>query len=510
MEKLLLILLLLFSTLNNTFAEQFKKEDVFASYIYKDNILNFFWLREPEVKYFNWKKLDDNFVKILVDENWKILHTVTWKILDKKTNELEYYLDWKLIDITNEDQISFLENGSILINKNNQPEWNKNLITLDWNIIFEWNKEEYDEYIYYHFLKTRIEKSSVQNSYFKDDLWELIKIVYPINWVATINKNRNYLEYDVVCKDNNIVFYYEWNELIGAIKARTWHFPEERKWIATYLNINWKSYLLKDDDVWEYKGKCIISFNNEKIKVENSEIVKVGNDEKKVLWKEFISRPEMYKLINKKWDYIFLQLLDNRAKKYIVNYNWIEYKIFSDSRTHPFLSNNWDVIFVYLKDNSIFININWEDKEKLEKGNYIDYDDLLELEDWTTYIKYNSEKIEIEELANQYTEIVDIETYLKLQRLNWGNEKEDNIKTVKIEDSNIYSKLDSKLEILYNKVSKKDLKYQMDTYKKLRIKITKLQKKYILSPKKELIDYLYEKINSKYKKVFRQYVINKN
>ena len=49
----------------------------------------------------------------------------------------------------------------------------------------------------------------------------------------------------------------------------------------------------------------------------------------------------------------------------------------------------------------------------------------------------------------------------------------------------------------------------MNTYKKFRTAIIKLQKKYTSWPKKELVDYLYEKINSKYIKVFKEYVKSK-
>ena len=49
----------------------------------------------------------------------------------------------------------------------------------------------------------------------------------------------------------------------------------------------------------------------------------------------------------------------------------------------------------------------------------------------------------------------------------------------------------------------------MNTYKKFRTAIIKLQKKYTSWPKKELVDYLYEKIDAKHKKVFIEYVKSK-
>ena len=95
------------------------------------------------------------------------------------------------------------------------------------------------------------------------------------------------------------------------------------------------------------------------------------------------------------------------------------------------------------------------------------------------------------------------------KNINQANNTSTENNSIKKENNNIYLKLDSKLETLYKKISKKDLKYQMNTYKKFRTAIIKLQKKYTSWPKKELVDYLYEKINSKYIKVFKEYVKSK-
>jgi hypothetical protein len=86
---------------------------------------------------------------------------------------------------------------------------------------------------------------------------------------------------------------------------------------------------------------------------------------------------------------------------------------------------------------------------------------------------------------------------------------EDN-KSIQTNDNNIYINLDLKLEKLYTKISKNDLNYQMTTYKKLRDSIINLQEKYSLLVKKEIIDYLYKKINEKYKKILKEYVLSKN
>ena len=492
MIKILFTYILLFFTLNSTFADELNKEDFFETVIYKDNILKAFWYTEPVTRYYNWIKLDDNFVKMLVDENWKILHTVTTKILDNDSEEIKYYLDWKLVNIQYSDRILFLENWSVLIAEFNPVEWKNNFMSLDWKIIFEWNNDDYNTYSNNHVMKTIIEDSPMRNTYFKNTSWELIKILFPINWVATINKDKNYLVYDVVCKDNNIVFYYEWKELKDILNSK-WYFPEERKGMPTYLNINWKSYWLTDNDVWSYENECIIAFNREKIKVENSSIIKIDNDNKKILWKEFMYDPRIRKIINTWWHEIYLD--GNNA---ILWFNWIKYNIsFGDkNKIETVISEEWNIIFVYKVNNNFIVNINWKEEYRWEK----DFSHFIEEKDWKYIFKFNWKTVFIEELGRDNIENVTLKEYLELKNKNTDIKSENNI----------YSKLDVKLELLYDKISKKDLKTQLVIYKKFIDKFSELEKEYSTWVKREILDYISKQFTIKYKTILKEYILKFN
>lgn len=504
MKKILLILLVLFFSINN---------NVLASYwiIYKDNILN--------GTNFNWKQLDENFVKILVNEKWKILHTITKKKNDDKVNGFNFYLNGKILDIESANRVFFLENGSVLITEFAPLEWKKNYMSLDWQIIFEWNNDEYNSYEYTKILKTEIkdvydeEFTLRTDRYFKNELWDLLKIVKWRKGLYIINKDKDFLMYDVICRDNKIVLYYEWKDMTDVIKSSMLYFPEERNWIATYLNINWKSHLLKNGNVLPL-NECVFYSNNEKININNSNIVKLNNTNNPIWRKEYIGINQISEITNN-WNHKII--IEQWFKKYIINYDNKKYEIFYSRKMQIFISENLDIIFAYEnEDKSMVININWEDIYKWKKE---DAKSFIKQEGENIYFIIDGKEIKIEfyrgyKYKSELFKVRQIELYsyknfIKLWQEKVSNLKQDNKKTIQIKSNNIYSKLDLKLEILYGKLSKKDLKYQINTYKKLKSIIKKLQKKYTSWVKKELIDYLYEKINFKYKKVFKEYIIKK-
>ena len=71
------------------------------------------------------------------------------------------------------------------------------------------------------------------------------------------------------------------------------------------------------------------------------------------------------------------------------------------------------------------------------------------------------------------------------------------------------NKVDLSLEKIENKISKKDLKVQINIYKKVRNKLAILKIKHKEWKNKELIEYLYSEINKKYKKAFKNFVLSK-
>ena len=327
MKKLLSVLLLLILSVSTLFADENKKtftqkeKDIFEAVIYKNNVLKFSWDENKKViKTLNWKELSEDFVKMLIDEDWKILHTVTKKTLDEKDKKYEYYLDWKLLDIKYENRINFLENWSVLVNEFNPPEWKDNFVSLDWKILFKWNNDDHHIYTHGIFLGTRIKDSEAGNSYYIDPSWELIKIVKWKHWLYFINKENKNLIYDTVCEDDNIVFYHDWQRISDVIDAKQWYFPQTRHiWLDTYLNINWESYLLNDNDVWEYKNitsrdgdsfeytkDCTLNILN-RIKVENNTIIKIDNDITNKNIEEYV--PKVVKLIDKN---VYINVSDRR------------------------------------------------------------------------------------------------------------------------------------------------------------------------------------------------------
>ena len=227
--------------------------------------------------------------------------------------------------------------------------------------------------------------------------------------------------------------------------------------------------------------------------------------------------PFVYEITNN-WDDRII--IEQQLKKSIISYNDKKYEIHSDERIDILISENLDIISVYeIEDENIIVNINWEEIYKWKEEGFVDFvrqegeniyfiiDNKEVIVEFYRGLNRNNHKSKLFEVNK--IELSDYKKFIELWDMTWSNLKEENKKSVQTENYDIYSKLDSKLEVLYDKFSKKDLNYQMNTYKKLRVTIMKLQKKYTSWAQKELIDYLYEKINSKYKKVFKEYVISK-
>lgn len=89
------------------------------------------------------------------------------------------------------------------------------------------------------------------------------------------------------------------------------------------------------------------------------------------------------------------------------------------------------------------------------------------------------------------------------------NTVKSNVKLTKKPSNNIYSKIDVIISDLINKNSNKSLLDQLNFYKDFRFKLNKILFKYNKHKLSIYLEYFYTKIDNKYKKVFKEYILSK-
>ena len=405
MKKFLPVMLWIFSIvfINSAFAED---NSTFTAFIYKDNVVKTIYSSDYKAivwKYLNWKSLSWTFV---ADEKWKIIHQLTETKINWK-NILK--LDNNILETELNNRINFLDNWSYLISEFAPPVWKNNYIILDWKKIFEWTNEEYN----LAWLKKTIKIishywSSWDKRYYLNEKNELIQFVkWKIELWYFIDKESKDLVYDVVCKNNTLSFFYEWKEVINSKWARQFFFPEKRTfWVDTFLNINWKQYLLTDDDISFNNCNLLISSNPQlEIKeVKNSEIIKdielLKTENKNNENHETLE--SWYFLEFKKWDNLSYILAVPWLT--IVNINWKTYKLpqwnnlYFTSITESwniFFYNNWDPMSSSNDQSKLYSYIfNWDTIIDMKNSelelNFNKQDEAFKIED---FIKINNPKL---------------------------------------------------------------------------------------------------------------------
>jgi len=278
MKKIILITILsIIFFFNNTFADWWVIKDIVIKYIGDNTTIN-------------WVSINNNIKSISIDETWIIKNKVT------KDDNWYYYLNGEML---NGEEVIFLDDGWIILDKSNVKEWEKYYINYNWDKVFEGNLEEYkrfkkDNFVILNNWKPLTESISDKRpnlyEYFIDKDFNSHKFALKFNKFNFLGI-ENDLIYDVLCKDNNLVLNYKWKDLTELIWSKEIVFFRLNNlyWIRPNISliVDWENILLdKEDDIninW-----CTFNYNwfwkKYNIEVKNSHI-KLTNSSENNIWK---------------------------------------------------------------------------------------------------------------------------------------------------------------------------------------------------------------------------------
>jgi len=411
MKKFLLsFFVFLIFAINITNVEKIYAEELSQVVIYKDNILKKYWDVLVGKKVFNWKELDEDIFEIIVDQNGEIKNELTFERSNDDFYKWKYYLDWKLIGSHN-DNIWFLENWETLIFNRSADDNKKISLKLNNEIIFVGNVKEFELFSIKKFFSTKINGWSYYNrtDYIIEKNWNILRTLWHNNWVKFIDNMNENIIYDVVCKDNELKFYYKSKELVDLNNAKKIIFHSERNSILNYFNIDGKSYLLNNKFSIDTEV-CSVNIDDKKINVNSDKILKLNNDNIIYeLWKEVIYQPNIFRLKNVWNNEIIINNDSNIISKNGIIYN----RPLGDTNEKDLaITEEGDILLLYQKNDSIYLVYNFEEIEVI-KGENILSSKFVEIENDRLYININWEKKELKEVIKENKELISIPEYKK-------------------------------------------------------------------------------------------------
>lgn len=238
-KNIIFILFISLLYINNVFANGAVIKDITLKYINSNLTIN-------------WVILENKDIKYSIDKYWNIKDKlIKW--------EDGYYLNNQKL---NWEDVIFLDDWWFIFDYRNPKAWENYYIKYNGEKIFEWNKDEYLSFKKLNFIilnnwkqlsESVWEKIPTMYFYFKEWNWNLHKFALEFNNLYFL-EIENSLHYDVICKNNNLVLFYNWKELIDLIWNKEIVFIRLNNlyWIRpnVYLNIDWKQYILdKEDDI---------------------------------------------------------------------------------------------------------------------------------------------------------------------------------------------------------------------------------------------------------------------